>query len=348
MIFKLIRISSAAFVLFSCLFFSCGNSTEVTVSKNENLRADSLSFKLNSPELKAINAELLKDPSNAANYSKRALIYLKLGQLPEATGDAIRSVKIDSLKVEYYLILADIYFAQNKTKLSKETLEMIEKKFPENTEAQLKLAELFFLVQDYQSALDHANKALKVDNGLAQAYFLKGNIYRESGDTAKAISNLITTIEQDNKFVHAFQDLGVIYGARKNPIAFDYYNNALKLNPENTEVKYGIAKLLQDLGKTDEAITEYEKLAVKEGSCTNCMYNLGVIYLETKKDNKKALEFFTKTIAADPNYLEAYLARGLTYARMKDKNSAKADYEMCLRIEPNYGPAVKGMNELGL
>lgn len=346
MIFKNVRISVVVTLLLSGLIFSCGSKNENNVSKDENKKADSLSIKLNSPELKAVNAELLKDPSNAANYSKRAMIYLKLGQLPEATGDAIRSVKIDSTKAEYYLILADIYFSQNKTKLSKETLEIIEKKFPDNTEAQLKLAELYFLVQDYQSALDHANKALKVDNSLAQAYFLKGNIYRESGDTAKAISNLITTIEQDNKFVHAFQDLGVIYGARRNPIAFDYYNNALKLNPENTEVKYGIAKLLQDLGKTDEAIVEYLKLSEKKGACINCLFNLGVIYLETKKDSKKALDFFTKAISEDPSYLEAYLARGLTYTKLKDKNAAKADYEMCLRLQPNYSPALKGLNEL--
>jgi len=346
MTFNSFRITITVSLLVGGLFFSCGSKNENSESKDESKKADSLSFKLNSPELKAVNTELLKDPSNAANYSKRAMLYLRLGQFPEAIGDALRSVKIDSTKAEYYLILADVYFAQNKTKLSKETLEIIEKKFPENTEAQLKLAELYFLVQDYQSALDHANEALKIDNSLAQAYFLKGNIYRESGDTAKAISNLITTIEQDNKFVHAFQDLGVIYGARRNPIAFDYYNNALKLNPENIEVKYGIAKLLQDLGKTDEAIVEYSKLTEKKGSCLNCLYNLGVIYLETKKDNKKALDFFTRVIAEDPNYLEAYLARGLTYTRLKDKNAAKADYEMCLRLQPNYAPAIKGLSDL--
>lgn len=346
MIFKKSIFFSSAILLVFSILFGCKSGNAEVETKTEAKKADSLSFKLNSPELKAVNAELLKDPSNAGLYHKRAVIYLQLGQLLEATGDAIRAVKIDSTKAEYYICLADIYFAQNKTKLSKESLELTEKKFPENTEAQLKLAELYFLVQDYQSALDHANKALKQNNNLAQAYFLKGNIYRESGDTAKAISNLITTIEQDNKFVHAFQDLGVIYGARKNPIAFDYYNNALKINPNNSEVKYGIAKLLQDLGKTDEAIDAYTKLVETDKTCANCLFNLGVIFLETKKDNKKALDNFSGAIASNPEYLEAYLARGLTYSRLKDKASAKADYEMCLRLQPNYAPAVRGLNEL--
>ena len=67
-----------------------------------------------------------------------------------------------------------------------------------------------------------------------------------------------TAIEQDNKFEDAFYDLGVIYASRKNPIAFDYYNNVIKLNPTNQTVKYARAKLLQDLGKIDEAISEYK------------------------------------------------------------------------------------------
>ncbi|MBK9285985.1 MAG: tetratricopeptide repeat protein [Sphingobacteriaceae bacterium] len=338
--------------LYHCLFWfsvllinnACENSN--SQSEQDQHKSDSLSLKLNSPELKKLNADILSDPSNPNLYNQRAKIYWKLNQLIEATADAIRSIRLDSTQVNYYADLADIYFAQNKTKLAKETLEIIEVKFPENEDAQLKLAELYFLVKDYQAAIDHTNKALKINTNLAQAYFLKGNIYRESGDTGKAISNLMTTIEQDNKFAMAYQDLGVIYAAKKNPLAFDFYNNALKLNPNNTEVSYGIAKLLQDLNKIDEAIDSYTKILEKDENCFNCLYNLGAIHFEIKKDNKTALEFFSKTISKNPNYVEAYLARGLTYLNLKDKIAAKADFEMCLRLEPNYQPALLALNQI--
>jgi tetratricopeptide (TPR) repeat protein len=315
-------------------------------TKQANQKADSISIKLNSPDLKAVNAQLLDDPNNATLYNKRATIYISLKQFPEAEGDAKRAIRIDSTKAEYYITLADANFAQNKTRFAREYLERTTKKFPENTEALLKLAELYFLVQQYQLAIDYVNKALKVDGNLAQAYYLKGNIYKESGDTAKAISSFETAVEQDAKFENAFVDLGLIYAARKNPIAMDYYNNALKLDPGNEYVKYARAKLLQDLGKTEEAIQVYEALAKEKSECFNCFYNLGAIYFEIKKDNAKALEYFTKAIALNPEYTEAYFARGLTYARLKDKVSARADYDMCLKLQPNYAPAIEGLNEL--
>lgn len=335
------------FFALSVFFVRCTSPSIDSSELNASIKkADSLSIKLNSPELKTINKQLLENPNDAELYNKRAQVYLSIKELNEAVNDAKRAIKLDTTKANFYLTLVDAYFSQNNTRLAKELLLIIEKKFPENTEALLKLSELYFLVQKYQLGIDYANKALKLDENLAKAYFIKGSIYRESGDTSKALSSLQTAIEQDNKYEEAFYDIGVMYAARKNPIAMEYYNNALKINPENTEVKYALAKLLQDLGKIDEAIAEYQSILIKNPSCENCYYNMGAIYLDLKKDSKKALEQFTKAIEINPNYVEAYFARGYTYSTLKDRESAKADYNMCLKIQPNYESAVQGLNEI--
>ena len=339
--------SVALFSFFILGFISCKNSNN-TVNENEALTssADSLSIKLNNPALKAVNAQLLKNPNDAALYNNRAIIYISLKQQEAAIADAKRAVGLDSTKAEYYITIVDALFSLNKTRNAKDILERIEKKFPTNTEALLKLSELFYLVKQYQKAIDYTNKALKIDENLAKAYYLKGSIYRESGDTAKALSSLETATEQDNKYEDAFFDIGVIYAARKLPIALDYYNTALKLNPKNENIKFARAKLLQDLGKVDEAISEYQYILQQNKNREDCLYNIGAIYLEIKKDNKKALEYFTQAIAINSNYTQAYFARGFTYAKLKDKQNAKADYIMCLKLEPNYPPAVQAMNEL--
>lgn len=334
------------FCFILCVFVSCKNTIDEKELSNANLKADSLSIKLNSPQLKDVNAELLKDPNNASLYSKRARVYLGLKQFPEAVGDALRSIKLDSTQVLHYNTLVDVYFAQNKTRQAKDLLEIMEKKFPENTEALLKLAELFYLVKQYQKGIEYVNKALKINENLAKAYYLKGSIYRESGDTTRAISSLQTAVEQDSKFEDAFYDLGLIFAARKNPLALEYYDNALRINSVNENARYARARLLQDLNKTEEAIAGYESILAVNKNCENCLYNLGAIYLEIKKDTKKALEYFTKALEVNPNYLEAYFARGYTYSALKDKASAEADYKMCLKLEANYEPAVQGLREL--
>ena len=329
------------------LFFACQNSN---INKEEissqNKRADSISIQLNSKELKWVNGELVGDPNNPELYNKRAKIYLGLEQLEEALADCKLVLKLDSTVAAYYNTLIDVYFAQNNTRLAKETLLEVEKKFPENTEALLKLGELYYLVKQYQNAITYVNKALKVDESLAKGYYLKGSIYRESGDTSLAVSSLETAIEQDNKFEDAFYDLGIIYAARKNPLALDYYNNTLSLNPENQNALYARARYYQAIGETEKAIIEYKNMVSKVKSCDQCYYNLGAIYFGLKNNPEQAVEYFTKAIEVNPNYLEAYFARAFIYAKLKDKTSAKADYNMCLKLQPDYEDAIRGLNEL--
>lgn len=329
-------------VLLSFLF-SCKNNE---AEKTDLARTDSLSIKLNSPELKTVNKELLENPNSAELYFKRGKVYFGLHELEEAVNDAKRAIKIDSTKADYFMLLVDAYYGQNKTRQAKDELEKMEKKFPDNTETLMKLGELFYIVRQYQKAIDYINKALRIDEHMAKGYFLKGKIYSESGDTTRAISSLITATEQDNAYEDAFYDLGVIYAARKNPIALEYYQSALRINPNNNDTKYARAKFLQDIEKIDEAIKEYETLASKTKTCEHCYYNLGAIYLNVKKDNKKALEYFSKAIELNPSYIEAYFARGYTYSKLNDKENAKADYKMCLKLQPNYEAAIEGLNEL--
>ena len=312
-----------------------------------NLRSDSISIQLNSPELKSVNKELVADPNNAALYKKRAMVYLNLKQFEEALADSKLAIRLDSSDAANYMSSVDVYFAMNNTRKVKETLLLMEKKFPENNAVFLKLSELYYLVKQYQEAINYVNKALKIDESQARAYHLKGTIYKESGDTTRAISSFQTAIEQDNRFLDAFYDLGVLFGARKNPIAVDYYSNALRINPNHQESRYGLAKFYQDMGKTDEAIREYKKIIEQFKSCDQCTYNLGAIYLELKKDPETALGYFTQTIQLNPNYIEAYFARAYTYTKLGDKAAAKADYNMCLKLQPNYEAAIEGLNNLG-
>jgi len=333
-----------SFVFITIIFFACKHSVEKDIENSA--KTDSLLKVINSPELSEKNKQILENPGEAKLYNDRAVIYLQFKQFSEAINDAKRAARLDSTNALYYLTIVDVLFTENKTRDAKDFLERVEKKFPENTEALLKLAELYFLVKQYQKAIDYINKTLKIDENNAKAYYLKGSIYRESGDTSKALSSLETATEQDDKFEDAFYDIGIIYSARKNPIAIEYYNSVLKLNPKNQNALFARAKLLQDLGKIDEAITEYNSILIINKNCEDCLYNIGAIYLELKKDNKKALEYFTRAITVNSNYTQAYFARGFTYSKLKDKENARSDYNMCLKLEPNYAAAVQGLNEL--
>jgi len=336
-----IILSLGLFFLFSC------NYQKDAAIENNTKRSDSLLKIINSPELAALNKKILDSPDDASLYNERAKIYLKYKQLEDAINDAKRSLRIDSTNATYYLTEADVFFAANETRNAKEVLEKVVIKFPENTDGLLKLGELYYFVKQYENAFSKINQALKVNENLAKAYYLKGNIYKEIGDTAKAISSLETAIEQDNMNYGVFLDLGLIYAAKKNTLAFEYYDNAIKLSPLNTEALYAKAKLFQDLGQMKDAELLYQRILKNDSTHVFSLYNLGAIAFGVNKDPKKAIEFFSKAIYSDSKYAEAYFARGICYQELKNTSMAMTDYKMCLKLKPNYEPAIFSLNSLG-
>src|SRR5258708_36725426 len=105
------KLIKSIFLLTVFAVVSC--SPKETKEEVKAEKHDSLVEKINSPELKAINELLLKDPQDDSLYNKRARIYISLKQMDEAMGDVNRAMKIDSTKGSYYVTLADIYFASN-------------------------------------------------------------------------------------------------------------------------------------------------------------------------------------------------------------------------------------------
>ena len=333
------------FSIITLLLVSCHSKTED--AKRETDHSDSLLNIIRLPELEEVNKKILENPDDPILYNQRATIYLANKQIEDAMNDVKRSLRIDSTIVNSYLLQADIFFAANETRNAKDVLEKIVLKFPTNTDALLKLGELLFFVKQYELAFSKINGALKIDQNISKAYHLKGSIYKEIGDTAKAVSSLETAIEQDNKNFGAFIDLGLIYANRKNPIALEYYDNALLINAKNVEALYAKAKFLQDVNKINEAMSIYSEIIQINPIHKNSLYNMGAIELGVKKDLNKAINYFTKAINAEPKYAEAYFARGVCYQELKDKDNAYADYNMCLQLKPNYVPAIESLNSLG-
>lgn len=332
-------------LIITSLFFTQCNQN-VSVSEKERQQQDSLQKILKSPRLDSINQLLLQMPDNDSLYRERALVYVRENQFDVAINDCKRAIKIDSQNIKNHLLLADVYFAANKTKFSKDKLEEIIKKFPSQTEAYLKLGELYYLVKQYDKAIEYVNKALKIDETLAKGYYIKGNVYKESGDTNKAISSLQTAIEQDPQMTDAYIDLGVLYAAKNNSLALQYYNNALKYDPKNYIALYNKAFFFQQTAQVDSAMSLYRHILNRYPSSPYVLYNLGTIEFVFRKNNKNAIEYFTRAIQIKPDYAEAYYARAIVNIEQKKKNEAMSDLKECLKYKTNFEPAIVELNAL--
>ncbi len=297
-------------------------------------------------ELADINKKIYADPKNPVYYHERAKYYFGKKDIKSAASNMKVVMDLDSTKAIYLITLADIYFVQNKTLLAKNTLENAISKEPNNDVALVKLAELYLYVRKYDQSMELLNRALKANKTNAKAYFIKGYVFKEKGDTIKALSSFQTAIEQDQDYYNAYMQMGLLFSAKKNPLALQYFNNALNIDPKSEEAIYAIGMFFMETGDYNKSIIQFTNLLKLNPKNTDAHFNLGYIHFKYLKVYQQAIKHFNDAINVDPNFERAYYMRGLCYETLGDIARAKSDYGKALQIDPQYELANEGLKRV--
>ena len=326
-----------ASILIAFSFFIACNSVE---TKNEN----KLKAEKTNDELVLLSEQIAGQPDNAELYYQRSQLFFKKNNTKQAFDDINKAVSLDSINVDYYLMLADVSFKglriQNAVDAFKKAIRINSK----NIKAHLKLSELYLYIKAYPQCLAEASEALRIDKNIAKAYFIKGFAYKETGDTSKAISSFQTSVELQSDYYDAYIQLGNIEASRKHPIALQYYNNALRLQPTSKEALYNRGLLFQVMGEFEKADEDYYSILKIDNNYSDAHYNLGYIDLAFRKDYKSAVGHFTDAIRVNDKYTEAYYNRGVGYELMGDRRSAEKDFRHALSIFPDFKLAKDKLN----
>lgn len=296
----------------------------------------------------SVNNALNKNPDYHPALYARSNLYLQKGRLDSALMDIAKAIEIDSLQASYYVTRADIYLMTNQSRLTKENLQMAIKVDPNYEEAHMKLAELYLYVLMYQEALDELNEVLKTNVNNPKAYYLKGIIYKEIGDTSLAISSLMTTTEQDPQYALAFEQLGLIYASKMDDKAVDFYNRAIAINPKNPQTRYNKGIFLQDKGDFESAIATYKELMTYSPEFVFAPFNIGYIHFYELNQPEEAMTYFNRAIELNPTYAEAWYMKGLVYETMKEKNLAIEQYKKAKEINNAHLKARERLQALGV
>ncbi len=297
-------------------------------------------------EFALLNEQIAANPGNAELFYKRSQIFMQKKNVRQAFDDISKAVALDSTRYDYYLQLADVSFKGLQIQKSIDAFKKAIALEPKNKEAHLKLSELYLYIKAYPQCLAEANEALEIDKNIAKAYFIKGFAYKETADTPRAVSSFQTAVEIQSDYYDAYIQLGNIQAARRNKIALQYYNNALRILPSSTEALYNRGLLYQDMGELDKAVQDYNSILVIDRNYADAHYNLGYIDLAYKKDYKSAITHFTDAIRVNNQYAEAFYNRGVAYDFSGDKKSAEKDYRQALNIVPAFKLAKDRLKKL--
>ena len=296
---------------------------------------------------KVAENEQVTDSLDVNGYIARARFYLANQQVGNAIRDINSALSLDSKNIDALLVLSDIYYALGDQDNILLTLIKATELAPLDSRPVIKLAELSFLQGNVNMANAYLDKALELNSINPQAYYMKGIICMSKNDTVQALKQFMKARNQDDSFIDPVLQIASIYAAQRNPMARDYYNLAIEIEPYNYGTYYELALYLQDNGNPEKALEIYDTLERRLPGNYQVLFNKGYVNLVYLFEYDKAIENFDLALEMNPKYVDALLNKGVAYEQKGNFKQAKSIYLQILKDNPNYQLAIDALKRLG-
>ena len=287
------------------------------------------------------------DTLDVDGYINRARMYLANEQVGMAIRDINNALSFDGKNIDALLVLADIYYALGDQDNIMMTLNKATEIAPMDSRPVIKLAELSFLQGNNQLANAYLDKALELNSINPQAYYLRGIISLSKNDTVQALKHFMKSRSQNDSFIDPVYQIANIYAAQRNPLAKDFYDLVIQMDPDDWTAYYDKAMYLQDNGEPEKALEIYDTLDARMPGNYQFLFNKGYVNLVYLSEYDKAIEEFDKALAVNPKSVDALLNKGVAYEQKGNYKTAKSIYLQILKDNPNYQLAIDALHRLG-
>lgn len=277
---------------------------------------------------------------------KRAHWYLDHEFISDLQADAEKIYKLDSSYAHRNALYALGAINQGNFVLAKTFVEAAVEFQNGKDEALYAKAELEFAANQLPKSMETVNNALRENETHYRAYFLKGKIYLEAGDTAKAVSSIRTSVELNPDFYNGFKLLAFAYETADTTFYKEYVNAAARVEPNNAEPVFMQADFHYRNGRIAAAKETYKKSIALDSTFEFSHFNLGTIYLGDDVELDSALTSFQNCVQIAPNYTNAWYNMGLCYEYMDSTAKAVESYTRVLELNPAYQPAREAIENL--
>jgi tetratricopeptide (TPR) repeat protein len=343
------RIKFVGILIFS-LAFACTNSEnispkktkETATLKDSDARLADLQRKIDS--LSTLN---LERPNNIDVLLKRAELYMEVPNPSYAKADVDAAFFLDSSRADVLLSRGEVYYVLNKTRTSRDMWEKCASLFSDDVECRMRMTELYIAVGDFEAALKLINEVLNLEPQRANAIFMKGVIVRDLyADTTLAMQYFQRAIDlKDGNYIEALDMMGVMLAHKQDPMAIQYFKNALELAPNRADLYHKIGLSYTYIDEYNSALEAYEKSLQLNPRNDEVYFNIGFIHISLKNYDL-AIDNFNKALELREMGVKALYGRAFAYEMRGDVLNARKDYQSCLGMFPDYKPAQIGLERV--
>ncbi|GAB3198560.1 tetratricopeptide repeat protein [Pontibacter aydingkolensis] len=193
----------------------------------------------------------------------------------------------------------------------------------------------YFMLEDYQQALQLFQKALTLTPNNAALNYKVGETYLLLKDSKAAIPFAQSAIAQNSKNPYYYLLLAQLQTEQKQfDAAAQAYNDLMRNVPKSEEYLFNLADLYLAQARYDDALKTYERIEKQFGELEQLTVSRQQIYLR-QKNIDKAIQEGEKLIASYPTEARYFLAQAELYNASKKTDQAIAVLDEALRIEPN-------------
>ncbi|KAA6431952.1 tetratricopeptide repeat protein [Rufibacter glacialis] len=193
-------------------------------------------------------------------YVKRAKLYLSLNQATPALKDLTKATALDPSLGEAYFYKAKILLQGQQYQ---ETMRMMMQAKAFNyysPESEAILTETYVGLKQYERALGHGLKAIKLSPSEAKHYVLLAQAQVGTGDTTRALVNLQRALVRDSVSLPAFRELSAIYTARKlYDYAYPLVQQGVRKQPQDGFWWQQLGQYFLSRNQTDTALATFSR-----------------------------------------------------------------------------------------
>ncbi len=194
--------------------------------------------------------------------------------------------------------------------------------------------------EDYISATNDMNEAIKMNPNLYRAYFGRGVCRFEQQDFKAAEEDMKVFIEKDKTTPMAYNYLaGCRFMQQDFKGALENYEMVAKLDPKFPDIYTNRGMMKHYLNDLKGAVEDYNKALAIDPNNATAYNNRGGAKLN-QQEFSGALEDFDKAISLKKDYADAYDNRGKAKINLGDKTGACEDWQKA------YSLGLEATNEL--
>lgn len=287
--------------------------------------------------------QALKDYSQAINivpdddrfYNQRAQVYYEQGKYDLADKDYLKMISLKEGDVMGYMGIGRNANAQKRYEDAIKQFDYVVKLEPNYSSAYSFRAESYIGLKKYNEAIDDVISALGIDRDRKAFYELQ-----ELADSAfeQTVAKLkVQKIKEPNEQSWDY-DLGIVYErAAKYNKAIAYYKESLE-KESNIITASRISSCYDDLGDYDKALEYCNQAIALDSVKTNYLYEKANI-LDNAGRTQEAIKTMSDYIANTPDEPAGYYQRGWFKDHFGDIEGALEDYNMAITLQPNVAYA---------